>query len=360
MTNKSRRAKAVSVDFAITQFAAGNPVIVIGNYEGRWMAAMTAASALVTAKTLSLLAERAHAMLIVGLPADRLELLEIEVLDADPAVPERRWTASVDLRGKPGLTMSNQAATIRALCANETRPKDLVRPGFVHPIRVETWGVLARRVHLEAACDLAGLAGLMPSAVVSAVLAPDGSRADPQAVAEICAATRICAVNIDDIAQFRFRTSRLVEMSPATRLPVDGNDLLVHAFRYKLDDRLTLSLATGNVAGAQNVSVSVHRYSVVSHVFHSSACTCRTRLDETLGSISTDAPAVIVYLLEPDGAGMNLEHGPECPVRLTESETVVTAQVIRDLQPESIKFAGLRGGEIRELVKLLPTTTVLQ
>jgi GTP cyclohydrolase II len=119
-----------------------------------------------------------------------------------------------------------------------------------------------------------------------------------------------------------------------------------------------MALTTGDVTGARDVTLNIHRYSVVGDVFRSSSCSCRRRLDESLAGMNGTAPAILVYLIGPHESGMAFDHGRDCPARLSESEVAVAAQVIRELGPASIKVAGLRPTELRDLTTLLPNVSV--
>jgi 3,4-dihydroxy 2-butanone 4-phosphate synthase/GTP cyclohydrolase II len=52
-----------------------------------------------------------------------------------------------------------------------------VQPGHVFPLQAQDGGVLMRAGHTEAGCDLAGMAGLTPAAVICEVMKDDGTMA---------------------------------------------------------------------------------------------------------------------------------------------------------------------------------------
>jgi 3,4-dihydroxy 2-butanone 4-phosphate synthase/GTP cyclohydrolase II len=57
------------------------------------------------------------------------------------------------------------------------RRDDIVQPGHIFPMTGANGGVLVRAGHTEAGCDLAGLAGLEPSAVICEIMNDDGTMA---------------------------------------------------------------------------------------------------------------------------------------------------------------------------------------
>ncbi len=52
-----------------------------------------------------------------------------------------------------------------------------MQPGHIFPLQAQDGGVLMRAGHTEAGCDLAGMAGLTPAAVICEVMKDDGTMA---------------------------------------------------------------------------------------------------------------------------------------------------------------------------------------
>ncbi|MES2211611.1 MAG: 3,4-dihydroxy-2-butanone-4-phosphate synthase [Pseudomonadota bacterium] len=76
-----------------------------------------------------------------------------------------------------GTSTFDRARTIVTAGRADVDPMDIATPGHVFPILAEEDGVLARRGHTEAACDLARLAGYNPCGVVCEILNEDGTMA---------------------------------------------------------------------------------------------------------------------------------------------------------------------------------------
>jgi 3,4-dihydroxy 2-butanone 4-phosphate synthase/GTP cyclohydrolase II len=66
---------------------------------------------------------------------------------------------------------------VQAAVARDATPADLVQPGHIFPLQAQDGGVLMRAGHTEAGCDLAGMAGLTPAAVICEVMKDDGTMA---------------------------------------------------------------------------------------------------------------------------------------------------------------------------------------
>ncbi len=76
-----------------------------------------------------------------------------------------------------GISASDRATTVLTAVSDHVKPEDLVSPGHVFPIAAKHNGVLARRGHTEAVCDLMRLAGFKPAGVLIEILNADGTMA---------------------------------------------------------------------------------------------------------------------------------------------------------------------------------------
>ena len=77
----------------------------------------------------------------------------------------------------PASRAADRARTIQVAIDPESRPRDLVQPGHVFPLKSRPGGVLERTGQTEAAVDLARLAGLNPSGVICEIMNDDGTMA---------------------------------------------------------------------------------------------------------------------------------------------------------------------------------------
>src|SRR3546814_7383013 len=69
-----------------------------------------------------------------------------------------------------GISAADRARTIQVAVARDAQPADLVQPGHIFPVQAVRGGVLVRAGHTEAGCDLTGLEGLIPAAVICEIL----------------------------------------------------------------------------------------------------------------------------------------------------------------------------------------------
>src|SRR3954466_4602690 len=89
------------------------------------------------------------------------------------------FTVSIEARegGATAISAADRARTIQVAIDPRSRPRDLVQPGHIFPLKAKDGGVLERTGQTEAAVDLARLAGLTPAGVICEIMNDDGTMA---------------------------------------------------------------------------------------------------------------------------------------------------------------------------------------
>jgi len=246
---------------------------------------------------------------------DRLELTPEG--SAGPRPVETRALVSVDAAEAltTGISAAERARTLRVLADRGSRPEDLTRPGHVFPVRATDGGVLARAGSIEAAVDLARLAGRRPAVAVVSVLDEAGEFRRQPALAQWAAAQGIPALSVDDLIAHRRRTECLIEpVELDVPMPTRFGLFAAHLFRSKVDGSETVALSIGLPAGAGHavraprpevVPVRVHSECLTGDVFHSMRCDCGPQLDHALELLGQRGIGVLVYLRQ-EGRGIGL------------------------------------------------------
>src|SRR5947207_13320345 len=169
-----------SVEDALRDISEGKMVIVVDDEDRENEGDLVMAAERVTPEALNFMETHARGWICVPLLPERLEQLDLPLMVQRNS--ERHGTAftvTVDARHgtTTGISVADQATTIRALVDPATKPTDLLRPGHVRPLRANPGGVLKRTGHTEATVDLAKLAGLSPAGILCEIKNPDGSMA---------------------------------------------------------------------------------------------------------------------------------------------------------------------------------------
>lgn len=135
--------------------------------------------------------------------ADDLDLPYM--VNANSSLFQTPFTVSIDARegATTGLSASDRIAAIKAACAENAQPGDLVRPGHIFPLRAHDYGVLGRNGHTEGSIDLMKLAGLKPMSVLCELMEDDGTMSRlPQMIA-FALDHHLTILSIADIIEYR-------------------------------------------------------------------------------------------------------------------------------------------------------------
>lgn len=135
--------------------------------------------------------------------ADDLDLPYM--VNANSSLFQTPFTVSIDARegATTGLSASDRIAAIKAACAENAQPEDLVRPGHIFPLRAHDHGVLGRNGHTEGSIDLMRLAGLKPMSVLCELMEDDGTMSRlPQMIA-FALDHHLTILSIADIIEYR-------------------------------------------------------------------------------------------------------------------------------------------------------------
>src|SRR5436309_1276087 len=220
---------------------------------------------------------------------------------------ETAFTVSIEAREgvTTGISAADRAHTIQVAIDPETRPRDLVQPGHIFPLKAKSGGVLERTGQTEAAVDLARLAGLNPSGVICEVMNDDGTMARVPDLERYCAKHGLKMITVADLISYRRRNDKLVERVVETTLPTDFGDFTAVGFRSLVDDKHHVAMVKGSVDGMEDVLVRVHSECLTGDVFHSQRCDCGQQLEDALQQIEEEGRGVLLYLA-PDGRGIGL------------------------------------------------------
>ena len=151
------------------------------------------AAQFVTPEAINFMAKEARGLICLSLTAERCDELGLDLMAAKNESPfETPFTVSIEARDgvTTGISAHDRAHTIQVAIDPESRPRDLVQPGHVFPLKSRAGGVLERAGQTEAAVDLARLAGLNPAGVICEVMNDDGTMARVPELAEYCALPR--------------------------------------------------------------------------------------------------------------------------------------------------------------------------
>ncbi|MDE2079801.1 MAG: 3,4-dihydroxy-2-butanone-4-phosphate synthase [Burkholderiales bacterium] len=244
----------------VAELAAGRMVILVDEEDRENEGDLVLAAEHVTPEAVNFMARHARGLICLTLTRERCERLQLPPMAARNGTKHgTAFTVSIEAATgvTTGISAADRARTIQAAVAREARPSDLVQPGHVFPLQAQDGGVLMRAGHTEAGCDLAGMAGLLPAAVICEVMKDDGTMARLPDLQVFAREHGLKIGTIADLIGYRSRNETLIEAGGQRLLRTPMGDFTCHAFRDK-GGGVHLALTHGRWQPGDEVPVRVH------------------------------------------------------------------------------------------------------
>jgi 3,4-dihydroxy 2-butanone 4-phosphate synthase / GTP cyclohydrolase II len=308
--DQSTRAETpfATIEEAIEEIRAGRMVVVCDDENRENEGDLTMAAQFATPEAINFMAKEGRGLICLSLTGERCEALGLNLMAAKNEAPlQTAFTVSVEAREgvTTGISAHDRAHTIQVAIDPEAKPRDLVQPGHVFPLKAKDGGVLERAGQTEASVDLARLAGLHPSGVICEIMNDDGTMARVPDLVPYCEKHNLLMITVADLIAYRRRTEKLVERVVATALPTAFGDFQAVGYRSLVDDKHHVAMVKGDVDGADDVLVRVHSECLTGDVFHSMRCDCGEQLEAALSMIEREGKGVLLYLSQ-EGRGIGL------------------------------------------------------
>ncbi len=244
----------------VTELAAGRMVVLVDEEDRENEGDLVLAADHVTPQAINFMARFGRGLICLTLPRERCERLRLPPMTPRNGT-QHRTAFTVSIEAATGVTTGISAAdrcrTIQAAVAKDAQALDLVQPGHVFPLQAQDGGVLMRAGHTEAGCDLAGMAGLSPTAVICEIMKDDGTMARLPDL-EIFAQTHGLKIGtIADLIGYRSRNETLIERLGQRTLVTAQGEFDCTVFRDRTG-RIHLALSHGVWYPGEAVLVRVH------------------------------------------------------------------------------------------------------
>ncbi len=244
----------------VAELAAGRMVILVDEEDRENEGDLVLAAEHVTPEAVNFMARHARGLICLTLTRERCERLQLAPMAARNGTKHgTAFTVSIEAATgvTTGISAADRARTIQAAVARDARPSDLVQPGHVFPLQAQDGGVLMRAGHTEAGCDLAGMAGLLPAAVICEVMKDDGTMARLPDLQVFAREHGLKIGTIADLIGYRSRNETLIEAAGERLLRTPMGEFECRAFRDK-SGGVHLALAHGRWQPGDEVPVRVH------------------------------------------------------------------------------------------------------
>ena len=311
------------VEEIVAEMRAGRMVILVDEEDRENEGDLVLASDHVSAEAINFMARFGRGLICLTLTRERCEHLHLPPMAVRNG--DKKGTAfTVSIEAAQGVTTgisaADRARTVQAAVVKGAKPSDLVQPGHIFPLQAVDGGVLMRAGHTEAGCDLAGMAGCTPSAVICEIMKDDGTMARLPDLHEFAAIHGLKIGTIADLIEHRSRAESLVEKLGTRALQTAFGEFTAHVFRDTTARGVHLALVRGQWKADDVVAARVHEPFSVLDALEINRAMHSWSLDASLQHIANQGRGVVVLLNCTENAEQLLaqfegtaraSHGPE-------------------------------------------------
>jgi 3,4-dihydroxy 2-butanone 4-phosphate synthase/GTP cyclohydrolase II len=298
---------------ALDRFRRGEMVIVVDDHDRENEGDLIMLAEHAAAEKTAFMVRHTTGILCVAITAEHAHQLRLPyMVEQNQDVRKTAFTVSVDLAEgiTTGVSAVERTATIRALGSSTSLPSDFIRPGHIYPLIAHKEGLAARGGHTEAGIALAELTGSYPAALLSEIVADDGSMARGESLAVFAEEHGIPVISIAEIKEYQSKLTALprvtsyaphvfewvkvqlrnAEWDLATYPSLKHREQVV--MRYCLEDKTPM--------------VRIHSECFTGDVVHSQRCDCGQQLDASIAAIEEYGCGYIIYIRDHEGRGIGL------------------------------------------------------
>ncbi len=245
----------------VAELAAGRMVVLVDEEDRENEGDLVLAADHVSPAAINFMAKHGRGLICLTLTRERCERLQL------PPMARRNgtrhgtaFTVSIEAAAgvSTGISAADRSRTVQAAVARDAGPGDLVQPGHIFPLQAQDGGVLMRAGHTEAGCDLAGMAGLTPAAVICEIMNDDGTMARLPELEVFASAHGLKIGTIAALIQHRSHNESLIEALGGREIRTAQGLFHGTVFRDRSCGGLHLALTVGHWSAADEVLVRVH------------------------------------------------------------------------------------------------------
>lgn len=333
----------------VAELAAGRMVILVDEEDRENEGDLVLAAEHVTPDAINFMARFARGLICLTLTRERCEKLQLPpMVSRNGTKHGTAFTVSIEAATgvSTGISAADRARTVAAAVARNAEPGDLVQPGHIFPLQAQDGGVLMRAGHTEAGCDLAGMAGLLPAAVICEVMKDDGTMARLPDLEVFAKEHGLKIGTIADLIGYRSRNETLIERVGSRTLHTPQGAFECQSFRDK-SGALHLALLHGQWTPKDEVLVRVHEPFTAMDLLDARGAGHSWPLSAALTELKANKAGVAVLLNCSSDVAAWLPQlaGPEHPSKVTRGQMDlrtygVGAQILRESGVRRMRLLG--------------------
>lgn len=298
---------------ALDRFRRGDMVIVVDDHDRENEGDLIVLAEHATTEKTAFMVRHTTGILCVAITAEHAYRLRLPyMVEQNQDARKTAFTVSVDLaKGvTTGVSAQERTATIRALGSPTSRDTDFIRPGHIFPLIAHKRGLQARVGHTEAGVALAELTGGYPAALLSEIVAADGSMARGETLTAFAEEHQIPIISIAEIKQYQSQLEPLPKVAAYPRYEFEWVDVQLASGLWSLAtypslkhrEQVVMRFGTGD----KTPLVRLHSECFTGDVVHSQRCDCGQQLKESMAAIEAYGYGYVLYLRDHEGRGIGL------------------------------------------------------
>ncbi|WP_342246689.1 3,4-dihydroxy-2-butanone-4-phosphate synthase [Pseudomonas sp. OTU5201] len=316
---------------------ASGTMLVVTDDEGDGEGSLVIAAGRADAAAVNFMAREARGLICLALTEERCQALGLELM-----VPNSRarhgmgFTLSIEARSgvSTGISAADRAHTIAVAVDPNSTATDLVQPGHIFPLRAQPGGVMQRAGHVEAACDLARLAGLMPAAVLVSILDEDGEPARGLALRDFAQRHGLPLGSVADLIHYRILHEGTIRRSGEYPIQTRHGEFRVVTYLDDYQGQLHLALVRGEIRRDRPTLVRVQAAETLRDLLDSHPD--QWNLERSLAKVAQEGAGVVVLLAHQETPAALIEqlqqgaYKPR-PPSFPQRALGIGAQILRDV-----------------------------
>jgi 3,4-dihydroxy 2-butanone 4-phosphate synthase/GTP cyclohydrolase II len=286
------------VSALVNELAAGRMIILVDEEDRENEGDLVLAAEFVTPEAINFMARHARGLICLTMTREMCERLHLPPMATRNGSPHgTAFTVSIEAAEgvTTGISAADRARTVQAAVARGAKPSDLVQPGHIFPLQAQDGGVLMRAGHTEAGCDMAGMAGLVPSAVICEVMNEDGTMARLPDLEVFAKEHGLLIGTIADLIHYRSRNESLITRVGQRELATPYGHFVCHVFRDR-SGGAHMALVKGAWKAGDEVPVRVHEPFSAIDLLDASCAKHSWPLPQALSTIDQRGQGVAVLL----------------------------------------------------------------